>query len=665
MKILLSYSLITFIYLCCLSANSSTVLNDEFYLQKLSDMQRQLVERQKPLGEWAGLNEGDPRWDVMFLVYTHELNEWGFDFASDEVLKEVKDQTINRLKRWQGFQTDGWALVKGYPADKELTGSILLALNHVDTELARHHFKSQQKKWDKQGKITDLSFLDRFFYRILQAPGQIILPPMSPLYFKISRDSMFYNMSSLGYYRLGMIGAIVWRHFNYIWKFDRPLRPLTEDFLSRKGFYVSNPHLTKKISTQFWANEGLVWLLQRPNADGNPVVSLIIQQAFFAAHRAGAMDLSHVIEKGWRYLMSLRLKKRDNVVVFQPSVSPIWDTSRVLKAISYIPENQRLNSLSNSSDAIKRAIRFLLSEQDVDGGDYRMANPNFSPGGWGFAYGSKRYPDSDDTAMAIEALLNHADDSNQVHQAVTQGISWILQLQNDNGGWPAWDYDATELIEFLIQKAKIIPNTSLEPQVDVTARVLRTLAKVKQSGFTDIPEEVFQKGCHYLLNTSVQSQWGLELWAGTWAVNYLYATSEVVSTLMEVQCKEDFPYLQYIDWIKKIQNDDFGWGESVDSYQMKDFVKGDSTINQTLGALQVLLKYEELRSRHPHWPSVRETIEKGMMYYLSKVNSEGDISDEGETTACYACPTLYVRYDLIPLYMGIEVLAKFINLTEN
>ncbi len=644
------------------------------YSVKLKLLQNQIQQIQKPQGEWAGINEGDPRWDVMFMVYTDTLHKAKLKFISDEILNKVISETIYRLKTFRGFQPNGWSLHRGLPVDEKLTGSILLALNHINPDLVKQNFRSQQAFYKKQGwSVSDMSVLDRVLFRMFKAPGYIALPPtINTAMFAFTRDSGIVNMSSLGYYRWGFIALSVWNLFdNYVTYrgtkyYQQPIAPLTDKDLEAKGELVSFPERTSSIDQRFWAREGLIWLLQRPHGDGNPSPTLIVQQAILAAHRYGVRDFSPELQEGWEYMNNLRFPMRNNAKVFQPSISPIWDTARVLSALDHVPTSLRIDSLKNQKPAMKNAIEFILNQQDVDGGDYLMANPTFKPGGWGFAYESRKYPDSDDTAMVVDALLPHVGEDQRVREATGRGVDWLLQMQNEDGGFPAWDYNATGLIEFVIQNTSILPNTSLEPQSDVTARVLRVLKRVDQSKLVKVPSVVFERGCSFLKKSAVDSKVGHKLWKGTWAVNFLYGTSEVLTTLMELNCLGPKDVETHFSWLQQIQNSDGGWGESVASYQTADFARGKSSVTQTLGALQFLLSYEKhrLQEKTSKLPSATNMIKMGVDSYLAKIDSNGDIHDENEDefTACYACPSLFVRYDLIPLYMGTEVLGKYLQL---
>jgi hypothetical protein len=655
------------------SVTTYGVSRDLFYAGKLTALQNKIVKEQKSKGEWAGINEGDPRWDIFFMVYSYALYKQGLDFMPKAKVEKIVQETIYRVKTFRGFSENGWSLHANRPISSQLTGTILMGFKHINKDIIKNYFPTQQKYFDEQEwNSSDMSVLDRSLFRMMGVWSEILIPfPINPSVFSWEKGKTKLNMASLGYYRWGFVSLAVWKHYNGISKFGMRAKALSRETIDRGGAYIFTPELVRGKDTSFWAQEGLAWLFKRRFADGNPAPTLIVQMAFLSAHKAKAVNLTGVLKQGWEYMDKLRYKMRNNARVFQPSVSPVWDTARILSGLQYIPEDLKVNKLKSNSAQVKKALRFLLSEQDVNGGDYKIANPDFVPGGWGFAYGSNKYPDSDDTAMVVDALIPLAKNNAKVTEAVKKGVQWLVQMQNHDGGFPAWDFDATKVVEYLIQNTTFLPNTSLEPQSDISARVLRALKRANDSGIIKVRQSVFQKGCHYLTAKAKQSRTGLHLWAGTWAVNYLYGTSESLSTLIELGCSDVFDLKNYMNWIVSIQNSDGGWGESVTSYDSKDYEQFKSTITQTLGVMQLLVTYEKHRVENnlTHLPSMMNSIEKGVNYYLPKVNKGGDIHDENEDefTACYACPLLFVRYDLIPLYMGTEVLAKFLKLkdTEN
>ncbi len=68
-----------------------------------------------------------------------------------------------------------------------------------------------------------------------------------------------------------------------------------------------------------------------------------------------------------------------------------------------------------------------------------------APGGWGWTDLSGAVPDADDTAAALLALDHWqaspsctASDRASIAQAVAAAITWLLDLQNRDGGWPTF-----------------------------------------------------------------------------------------------------------------------------------------------------------------------------------------------------------------------------------
>src|SRR5262249_47663917 len=59
------------------------------------------------------------------------------------------------------------------------------------------------------------------------------------------------------------------------------------------------------------------------------------------------------------------------------------------------------------------------------------------PGGWGWSHFSGSVPDCDDTAGALIAIANLGSDVHVWSQA-KNGLQWMVDLQNANGGWPTF-----------------------------------------------------------------------------------------------------------------------------------------------------------------------------------------------------------------------------------
>ena len=67
-------------------------------------------------------------------------------------------------------------------------------------------------------------------------------------------------------------------------------------------------------------------------------------------------------------------------------------------------------------------------------GDWKVKAKKCRPGGWPFEHENDRYPDIDDSAYTILALLPHENTAKVTH-AIDRGIEWIVGMQGSDGGW--------------------------------------------------------------------------------------------------------------------------------------------------------------------------------------------------------------------------------------
>jgi len=359
--------------------------------------------------------------------------------------------------------------------------------------------------------------------------------------------------------------------------------------------------------------QSLEWIVSHQDADGawggiQPpwIYSLM------ALHAAG-YGLDHpVVAAGlngfnlhWSY-------EKNGGIYLQPSESPIWDT--VLSLLALLDCGMPEQSL----DAARRAVKYLLAEQVLVGGDWQVFVPNVEPGGWAFEFENDKYPDVDDTAVAVIVLLRlipHFDDPDlerQIRTAVDKAVAWMLAMQNPAGGWAAFDRDNTSKILTLIPFADF--GELLDPpSVDVTAHVVEALG-LYGHGLDSPP---VARAVAYM--RAEQEEDGS--WFGRWGVNHIYGTAAVLPALEMVGEDMGKDYIQKgCRWLKKHQNPDGGWGETCGSYMDESLRgKGPSTASQTGWALMALLA--------AHQPDHDQAIDRGLLY-LSETQMDNGTWDE-------------------------------------
>jgi squalene-hopene/tetraprenyl-beta-curcumene cyclase len=161
-----------------------------------------------------------------------------------------------------------------------------------------------------------------------------------------------------------------------------------------------------------------------------------------------------------------------------------------------------VTTLSVNALAARGPIADLLPAEDQDktrawllGQQYRAEHPYTlaPPGGWAWTDLSGGVPDADDTPGALLAL-RHLGASSGTRQAVLAGVSWLLDLQNGDGGIPTFcrgwgalpfDRSSADLTSHAI-RAWLAWSDSLPPAVQkriqqAVARALRFLKRTQRA----------------------------------------------------------------------------------------------------------------------------------------------------------------------------------------
>jgi squalene-hopene/tetraprenyl-beta-curcumene cyclase len=231
---------------------------------------------------------------------------------------------------------------------------------------------------------------------------------------------------------------------------------------------------------------------------------------------------------------------------------------------------------------MQRAVQWLLQEQISTGGDWQVRCGNVACGGWAFEFENDIYPDIDDTAVVVLALLE-AGYETEVRAAIDRAVQWVVATRSSNGAWGAFDKDNTREIVYKLPFADF--GALLDPPTeDVTAHVLEMLAHV------DCPDRdrLIAEGLSYLRRTQQPDG----SWFGRWGVNYVYGTWCVISALAALR-DAGYRVQDMIErgasWLRTRQNDDGGWGETCYSYVDSSFAGvGPSTPSQTAWATLAL-----------------------------------------------------------------------------
>jgi len=236
--------------------------------------------------------------------------------------------------------------------------------------------------------------------------------------------------------------------------------------------------------------------------------------------------------------------------------------------------------------ALRRALVYILDHQILEPGDWSLTVRGVAGGGWAFERANVRYPDVDDTALALLVLAKLRGDSGdlsaRVEFAIERALAWVWGMQSANGGWAAFDRDNDKAIISKIPFCNF--GEALDPpSVDVTAHVVEALAEL------GLPRDDPRVARALAFIKAEQEPEGS--WFGRWGVNHVYGIGAVLPALKAIGEDMRSPDVQKAaSWLLTKQNADGGWGESCASYMDADWIgRGISTPSQTAWALMALI----------------------------------------------------------------------------
>jgi squalene-hopene/tetraprenyl-beta-curcumene cyclase len=384
----------------------------------------------------------------------------------------------------------------------------------------------------------------------------------------------------------------------------------------------------------------------------------------------------------------------------QPCKSPVWDT-----AISTIA--QRESGLPPQHQAVREACEWLLSQEVRRRGDWSIRKPRVEASGWAFEYANAFYPDVDDTAMVLMALLRSlpatieqpwaaeflidetresrtdgkssgpsildtplkrlgtnvavlsaqdvdaataVDDLSELSpmlEAIWRGVKWVLAMQGRDGGWGAFDANNTRWlftkVPFADHNAMIDPSTS-----DLAARLLELFGLLH----APINHPAVKAALDYV---SREQEPDGSLF-GRWGVNYIYGTWQALLGFSSIGVPLTDPRIvNAARWLKETQQADGGWGESVASYDdPTQRGQGNPTASQTAWAVMGLVAAGESHS---------DAAERGVQWLIDNQRLDGTW-DEPEFTGTGFPQVFYLRYHLYRHYFPLMALARYEKATR-
>ncbi|MFZ2114372.1 MAG: terpene cyclase/mutase family protein [Solirubrobacteraceae bacterium] len=348
---------------------------------------------------------------------------------------------------------------------------------------------------------------------------------------------------------------------------------------------------------------------------------------------------------------------------FEACQSPVWDTALSVVALSDA-------GLPGGHPALLRAGEWLLGEEVCVPGDWRVRRPSLRPGGWAFEFANDNYPDVDDTAEVVLALLRLHDapraraghrlfrsleptaetpdtkspdlNDGRLRAAIERGVNWTRGMQSREGAWGAFDVDNTRS---LVRELPFLDFGEVidEPSADVTAHAVEMLAALGRAGD---PETVAA------VRWLIERQEPGGSWFGRWGVNHVYGTGAVLPALLAAGVAPSEPCIRRaVAWLERHQNSDGGWGEDPRSYDHAEWIgRGESSASQTAWALLALHAAGE-RS---------DAVARGVQWLVDSQREDGGWDEPQYTGTGFPCD-YYINYHLYRLVFPVMALGRCLS----
>jgi squalene-hopene/tetraprenyl-beta-curcumene cyclase len=612
---------------------------------------RWLLDRQEPEGFWVGELEGDTILESEFVLL--------LAFLGREA-EPVCTKLCGYIRDFQ-LPCGGWAIYPGGPAEVSASVKAYFALKIVGVAADDPVMVRARQAILELGGAQACNSFTRFYLALLgqipyddcpSVPPELVLIP-SRLPFSLAAMSSWTRTIVVP---LTMISAYkpirtlpAQSCIDELFRADLPRRPSRRSagLFSWTNFFLCVDRVLKSADhwvPSSWRRPGIRaahrWMFDHfENSDGLGAIFPPMIYTVVALECLGYARDSAPAQWAMRQLEDLLIEE-DGKVRVQPCVSPVWDTSIALIALSdaEVPEDH---------PALHRGGRWLLGKEVRSGGDWCVRRPGVEPSGWHFQFRNERYPDIDDTAMVLLAL-QRMDGSVEpdVAEVTRRALNWLMEMQNKDGGWAAFDVDIDN--EVLTKVPFADHNAMLDPScADITARVLEIMGTL---GFRSTHPRV-DKALDYLWRT--QEPEGC--WYGRWGVNYVYGTWQVLQGLKTLGLTATYPALRRAaDWLESVQQPCGGWGESCASYDDRALMgRGEPSASQTAWALLGLISAGRADG---------ESVARGVRFLVESQKPDGSW-DEASFTGTGFPRVFYLRYHLYRLYFPLMALARYKSVT--
>lgn len=635
------------------------MVNGDRVKQALSRLMEQILKQQQKDGSWHYAFEGGIVTDVYMIILLTTMRDPDWDFIRRLASRIAKSQQEKGFWRMYEDDTDGGLSV----TVQAYLGLRIAHYYHMEDEEMRAAYQYIVSKGglDRTDMLTKIILSITGIYdwsKQFRLPVEfMLLPDSAPLH--------FFQFSS--YARIHLAPLMILADDEYV--IGRVEVPELVDLQDQRKTDAS---VGAWIGQSAFQSRDVLKALKEGLETLGGLTDELHQTAM---HKAEKYMLDRIDPRGLLYsystasvlmifaLLALKYDKGDPLIMkavqglrsysclvqdglhIQNSPSVVWDTALLSRAVREAQDVVLQESPGPA--ALVNADRFLWSKQQKQYGDWKRNDPGVLPGGWGFEEQNVFHPDVDDTIAGLEALA-HSVHSPTYRQKWERGVRWLHSMQNDDGGWPAFERNTDlKLLEWIpipgAQYVAVDPSTA-----DITGRALFFFGRFKK---WTLKEDDALRAVNWLL----KQQHTDGSWLGRWGISFIYGTWAALSGLTAVGLPVSHRAVSKgITWLISKQHEDGGWGESCRSDEAGHYVPlHRSTLSQTAWALDALLTAGRRKSPAVH---------RGMDYILRHLFDESESFDY--PTGAALPGSFYVIYHSYRRIWPLKVLVHYLEIVD-
>jgi squalene-hopene/tetraprenyl-beta-curcumene cyclase len=603
-------------------------------------------------GYWWGELEADTTLESDYILYLHVLGE----------LESEKTGKLANYIRARQLEDGGWNIFPDGPSEINATVKAYVALRLAGDSASDPHLTRAKEKIHELGGIEVTNSYTRFYLAMTGAVDWSIVPSIPPELMLLPTwlPVNLYEMSS---WTRGIViplaiiyaqkpnwslpaGVTVDELFKVpgakpvSFKWDKRVVSWKNLFLLLDRAIKVHERMPWKPFRKAASARARKWMIERlERSEGLATIYPAMMNSIYALLAEGGDTTDPLVAREIRFLERYEIEEGDAIRV-QPCISPVWDTAIAMVSLEEA-------GLDPAHPSLIAAERWLLDNQILGPGDWSVKNPKAAPGGWAFEFQNDFYPDVDDTAFVLMALGRVADpEATRLRSAIRRGLTWLVSMQNRDGGWGAFDHQNN--LQFLNHIPFADHNAMLDPSTaDVTARVIECLGQMGWGA----SHPAIERGREFLRVDQTEDG----SWFGRWGVNYVYGTSGVLRSLETLGLSKQPDCQRAAKWLRAVQNPDGGYGESILSYYdpaMK--AKGKSTPSQTAWGLIGLLAVVGVDD---------PAVERAAAWLVEHQNPDGTWDEDQFTGTGFPC-VFYLKYHLYRNSFPLYALARYDNIRK-